>query len=310
VDGQAWDSDPFRPEIRDGRLYGRGTCDMKGFIGTALALLPWLQSLRLRDPVHYALSFDEELGCLGAPVMLADLHDRGIRPSGCIVGEPTGMRPVVAHKGINAYRCCVRGRAAHSSLAPRGVNAIEYAARLICFIRDLADEYRARGPYDEAFDIGCSTAQTGTIAGGIAVNTIPAHCEFTFEFRNLPGVNAEAIDERIRRHADEVLLPQMRAEHPDAGLVIEQTATAPAFEAAEAAALTQLMRALTRDHQVRKVAYATEAGLFQAAGVPSVVCGPGEIAQAHTANEFVELAQLAQCEALLRAVVETAVCQP
>jgi acetylornithine deacetylase len=283
---------------------------MKGFIGTSLALLPWLQSLRLRDPVHYALSFDEELGCLGAPVMLADLRDRGIRPSGCIVGEPTGMRPVVAHKGINAYRCCVRGRAAHSSLAPRGVNAIEYAARLICFIRDLADEYKARGPYDEAFDIGCSTAQTGTIAGGIAVNTIPAHCEFTFEFRNLPGVNAEAIDERIRHHADEVLLPQMRAEHPDAGLVIEQTATAPPFDAAETAALTQLMRALTRDHRVRKVAYATEAGLFQAAGVPSVVCGPGDIAQAHTANEFVELAQLAQCEALLRAVVETAVCQP
>ncbi len=149
VDGQHWTTDPFKPVVRDGKLYGRGTCDMKGFIGTSLALLPTLLDAKLREPVHYALSFDEEIGCMGAPYLLAELRERGVRPAGCIVGEPTSMRVIVAHKGINAYRCCVRGHAAHSSLTPRGVNAIEYAARLICFIRDLADEFKANGPYDQ-----------------------------------------------------------------------------------------------------------------------------------------------------------------
>ena len=149
VDGQQWDSDPFKPEIRGDKLYGRGTCDMKGFIGAALALVPQMQETKLAKPIHLALSFDEEIGCVGAPLMIADLLKRGIKPDGCIVGEPTSMRPIIAHKGVNAYQCCIRGHAAHSSLTPKGLNAIEYAARLICHIRDIADRFRAEGPFDE-----------------------------------------------------------------------------------------------------------------------------------------------------------------
>jgi len=304
VDGQDWATDPFRPVVRDGKLYGRGTCDMKGFIGTSLSLLPAILQSNLREPVHYALSFDEEIGCMGAPYLLAELRERGVTPGGCIVGEPTSMRVIVAHKGINAYRCCVKGFAAHSSLTPRGVNAIEYAARLICFIRDIADEFKANGPYDQAFDVPYTTAQTGTIEGGIALNTIPALCEFVFEFRNLPGANPEAIHARIQSHAQDVLLPRMRAEHPDADLVISRIAAAPSLDAAEQDAITQLVRALTGDRGVNKVAYGTEAGLFQRAGIPAVVCGPGDIQQAHKPDEFVALEQLAACETFLQGILQ------
>ncbi|SPD64352.1 Acetylornithine deacetylase [Cupriavidus taiwanensis] len=305
VDGQDWTTDPFKPVVRDGKLYGRGTCDMKGFIGTSLSLLPAILQARLREPVHYALSFDEEIGCMGAPYLLAELRDRGVTPGGCIVGEPTSMRVIVAHKGINAYRCCVRGQAAHSSLTPRGVNAIEYAARLICFIRDIADEFKANGPYDQAFDVPYTTAQTGTIQGGIALNTIPALCEFVFEFRNLPGVDPEAIYARIQAYANDVLLPKMRAEHADAGLTLSKIAAAPSLDVAEQEAITQLVRALTADRDTNKVAYGTEAGLFQRAGIPAVVCGPGDIQQAHKPDEFVALEQLAACEAFLHKVVDS-----
>ncbi|WP_444633784.1 acetylornithine deacetylase [Cupriavidus oxalaticus] len=305
VDGQDWSTDPFRPVIRDGKLYGRGTCDMKGFIGTSLSLLPTILDAKLREPVHYALSFDEEIGCMGAPYLLAELRERGVTPGGCIVGEPTSMRVIVAHKGINAYRCCVKGQAAHSSLTPRGVNAIEYAARLICFIRDIADEFKANGPYDQAFDVPYTTAQTGTIQGGIALNTIPALCEFVFEFRNLPGVDPEAIYARIHAYASDVLLPKMRAEHADAGLTLSKIAAAPSLDVAEQAAITQLVRALTADRDTNKVAYGTEAGLFQRAGIPAVVCGPGDIQQAHKPDEFVALEQLAACEGFLHKVVDS-----
>ncbi|AQV93710.1 acetylornithine deacetylase (ArgE) [Cupriavidus necator] len=305
VDGQDWTTDPFKPVVRDGKLYGRGTCDMKGFIGTSLSLLPAILQAKLREPVHYALSFDEEIGCMGAPYLLAELRDRGVTPGGCIVGEPTSMRVIVAHKGINAFRCCVRGQAAHSSLTPRGVNAIEYAARLICFIRDIADEFKANGPYDQAFDVPYTTAQTGTIQGGIALNTIPALCEFVFEFRNLPGVDPEAIYARIQAYANDVLLPKMRAEHADAGLTLSKIAAAPSLDVAEQEAITQLVRALTADRDTNKVAYGTEAGLFQRAGIPAVVCGPGDIQQAHKPDEFVSLEQLAACEAFLHKVVDS-----
>lgn len=240
---------------------------------------------------------------MGAPYMLSQLRDLGIQPAGCIVGEPTSMRTIVAHKGINAYRCCVKGQAAHSSLTPKGVNAIEYAARLICFIRDIADEFKAQGPYDQAFDVPFTTASTGTIQGGIAINTIPALCEFVFEFRNLPGVDPKAIISRIQSYAGDVLLPRMRGEHADADLVITEIAAAPSLDAAEQDAITKLVRALTGDRDINKVAYATEAGLFQQMGVPAVVCGPGDIQQAHKPDEFVALDQLEACEKFLRKVV-------
>jgi acetylornithine deacetylase len=299
VDGQQWDSDPFSPEVRDARLYGRGTCDMKGFIGTALTLVPQMQRTKLAKPIHLALSFDEEVGCVGAPLLIADLMKRGIRPDGCIVGEPTSMRPIIAHKGINAYQCCVRGQAAHSSLTPKGLNAIEYAARLICHIRDIADQFRAQGPFDELYDVPFSTAQTSTIEGGNAINTVPAECRFQFEFRNLPTLDPEPIFQRIEHYALETLLPAMRREHAAAAIEFSKIAAAPGLDATEQAAITQLVRALTADQDKRKVAYGTEAGLFSRAGIPSIVCGPGDIQQAHKANEFVALEQIDACERFL-----------
>ena len=299
VDGQKWDSDPFKPEVRGDKLYGRGTCDMKGFIGAALTLVPQMQQTKLARPIHLAFSFDEEVGCVGAPLMIADLMKRGIKPDGCIVGEPTSMRPIIAHKGINAYQCCVRGFAAHSSLTPKGLNAIEYAARLICFIRDMADQFREQGPFDQLYDVPFTTAQTSTIKGGNAINTVPAECSFEFEFRNLPTLDPEPIFARIDQYARETLLPKMKREHEAAAIEITKIAAAPGLDATEQAAITQLVRALTADQDKRKVAYGTEAGLFSLAGIPSIVCGPGDIQQAHKANEFVTLDQLAQCERFL-----------
>lgn len=310
VDGQAWDSDPFKPTIREGRLHGRGACDMKGFIGTALSLVPDMQRARLKKPIHLALSFDEEVGCVGAPLMIADLVKRGIRPDGCIVGEPTNMRPIVAHKGINAYECCVRGHAAHSSLTPNGVNAIEYAARLICFISDIAREYRDNGPFDGLYDVPFTTAQASLIRGGNSVNTVPDECLFQFEFRNLPTVKPEEIYARIGAYARDVLVPEMQLEHGEAGIEIRPLAIAPGLEATEQAAITQLVRALTTDHKRRKVAYGTEAGLFQKAGIPGIVCGPGDISQAHRANEYVELRQLEECDSFLRKLICSLTVEP
>jgi acetylornithine deacetylase len=303
VDGQQWDSDPFVAQVRDDKLYGRGTCDMKGFIGTLIGLLPAMQAARLAKPLHIALSFDEEVGCAGAPLMIAELQKRGLKPEGCIVGEPTSMRPVVAHKGINAYRCCVRGHAAHSSLTPKGLNAIEYAARMICHIRDIADRFRSDGPFDELFDVPFSTAQTSTISGGNAINTVPALCEFEFEFRNLPTLDPEPIFARIEAYARDTLLPQMRREHPQAAIEFSKISASPGLDATEQAAITQLVRALTANQARHKVAYGTEAGLFQLAGVPSIVCGPGNIEQAHKPNEFVTLEQLAACESFVNKLI-------
>ncbi|QIL79135.1 acetylornithine deacetylase [Diaphorobacter sp. HDW4A] len=307
VDGQQWDSQPFALTERDGRLYGRGSCDMKGFIAAGLALVPEFMAMPRTKPLHFALSYDEEVGCVGAPVMLKELQLRGAKFDGCVVGEPTSMQVVVANKGINVHRCRVHGRAAHSSLTPNGTNAIEYAARLICRIRDIADHFKEHGPYDEFFDVPFTTMTTNQIQGGIAINTIPDLCEFVYEFRNLPGMSAERIQSEVDAYVQTELLPRMRKEFADARIDIEIGANAPAFDASEDAAITQLVRALTADQHKRKVAYATEAGLFLNMGIPTVVCGPGSIEQAHKPNEYVDIEQLESCERFLRKIGQSLV---
>ena len=302
VDGQDWSSDPFTLTERDGRLYARGSCDMKGFIACAVALVPEFLATPRAKPLHLALSYDEEIACIGAPVMLADLQQRGVKVDGAIVGEPTSMQPVVAHKGLNAWRCRVHGKAAHSSLTPQGCNAIEHAAQLICAIREMAEQWRANGPFDQFYDVPYSTITTNLIGGGIAMNTIPQLCEFTYEFRNLPMLSPADIQGRIDAYVRTELLPRMQREFPGATVEIENLAAAPGLDASEQAAITQLVRALTADQSVRKVAYGTEAGLFQGAGIPTGVCGPGSIEQAHKVDEFVAIDQLAQCEKFLREV--------
>ena len=234
--------------------------------------------------------------------MIADLVKRGVQPSGCIVGEPTSMRPIIAHKGINAYRCCVRGHAAHSSLTPKGLNAIEYAARLICHIRDIAERFRAEGPFDELYDVPFTTAQTSTIQGGNAINTVPAECRFDFEFRNPPTLDPEQIFTRIEAYARDTLLPQMLREHPNAAIEFSKIAAAPGLDATEQAAITQLVRALTAGTSARsRTAPRPVCSNARASGASR----PGNIEQAHKPNEYVELVQLAGCEQFLRKFIRS-----
>ena len=303
TDGQAWQSDPYRADIREGRLYGRGSADMKGFIAAVLAAAPAMVQAGLKRPLHIALSYDEEIGCLGAPVMIAELQKRGLTPEHCIVGEPTSMRMVVAHKGIHTFRCAVHGKAAHSSLTPQGVNAIEYAAKLIVFINELAGRLKARHDTDPDYDVPFSTLSVNTIAGGIAANIVPQLCEFEFDYRNLPHMSPADITAPIEAHIREVLQPQMQAVDAACRIDMHHGENVPAMPEAEAALLHDLITQLVQDSSRLKVAYATEGGQFQQAGIATVICGPGNIEQAHKADEFVELSQLARCDAFLHKLI-------
>ena len=303
TDGQAWQSDPYRADIREGRLYGRGSADMKGFIAAVLAAAPAMVQAELKRPLHIALSYDEEIGCLGAPVMIAELQKRGLTPEHCIVGEPTSMRMVVAHKGIHTFRCAVHGKAAHSSLTPQGVNAIEYAAKLIVFINELAGRLKARHDTDPDYDVPFSTLSVNTIAGGIAGNIVPQLCEFEFDYRNLPHMSPADITAPIEAHIREVLQPQMQAVDAACRIDMRHGENVPAMPEAEAALLHDLITQLVEDSSRLKVAYATEGGQFQQAGIATVICGPGNIEQAHKADEFVELSQLARCDAILHKLI-------
>lgn len=304
VDGQHWDTNPFEATIIDDKVYGRGACDMKGFLAVMLALIPQFQLSTRKFPIHFAFSYDEEVGCHGASVLISDLQQRGIKPSTCIVGEPTQMHPVVAHKGISVFRCRIQGIAAHSSLTPEGCNAIEYAAKLISYIRALADQFHQQGPFDLHFDVPFTSISTNLIQGGIASNIIPDTCEFTYEFRHLPQIKPSEIQNKIEKFVQEELLPTMQREHHTAHIKIEKVGAVPSFESSETAAITKLIRKITEEKKIFKVAYATEAGLFQAADIPTIVCGPGSIEQAHRANEFVTIDQLSQCEIFLQRVMD------
>lgn len=307
VDGQAWDTDPFKVTERDGRLYARGSADMKGFIAVILAQAPHfveaLNDNRLDAPLHYALSYDEEVGCLGVRGLIRDLEENGIKPGGCVVGEPTSMQPIIAHKGTHRFRCRVLGREAHSSYVTRGVNAIEYAARLVVHIRQIADRLAQTETRDYGFVVPYSTLSTGVIHGGIAANVIPKECEFQFDMRTLPQASPEALYQEIRACAA-ALAGEMRSVDPESGIDLQWVSQTAGLAASEADAIVQWAMRLSRSSSVGKVCYGTEAGLFQKMGVPAVICGPGDIAEAHRPNEFVALDQLAQCEAFMRNVID------
>lgn len=308
VDGQDWLSDPFKAEIRGDKLYGRGACDMKGFIACALNLLPQAVALsqqgQLRKPLHLALSFDEEVGCLGAPLMLEELSQRGINPDYCIVGEPSSMKMVVAHKGISVFRCSVHGKSAHSSLTHQGVNAISYAAKLIGFIDELASQLVQSDQVDPMFDVPYSTLSIGTIEGGTATNIVPNLCEFTFDYRNLPSMGTQDILPVIEQRITE-LNQQMQQVDSQTGIKIEQLESVPAMTDTESEALQQLIAGLVQSSVRHKVAYATEGGQFTNAGIATVICGPGSIEQAHKADEYVELAQLVECDDFLQKLLQS-----
>ena len=305
-DGQDWSVDPLGADLRDGRLYGRGSADMKGFIGVAVAQVPAFLAADLPFSLHLAFSYDEEVGGFGARNLIADMRESGIQPLACIVGEPTGMIPALAHKGVQRWRCCVKGRAAHSSQTPQAVNAIEVGARVIGKLTDMAERWRDQGPRYEGFDVPYSTGTVGVITGGIADNIVPEDCRFIYEFRNLPGAEVASMQAEVRAFA-ETLQPAMRAVDPGTGIRFEPVCDMPAFLARSDDVAVRLAQRLAETRSTTLVAFGTEAGLFQGAGIPTVVCGPGHIAQAHQADEYVSLAQLAACERFLLALTSAGI---
>lgn len=304
VDGQDWATDPFKATIADGKLYGRGSADMKSYIAAALVNAPKFLALNADAPLHLALSYDEEVGCIGVRGLIKDLQDIGLKTAGCIVGEPTLMQPIIAHKGTHRFRCCVTGREAHSSYTTHGVNAIDYAARIVVYIRQMADRLAQLETRDHAFTVPFTTMQTGLIRGGIAVNIVPKTCEFVFEARTLPGASEQKLFQEVQDYAA-TLLPEMQRVEPNARIEFEMLNTAPGMNMQESDEIVKLAEALSRNKPNGAVSYGTEGGLFQKAGIPTVICGPGDIDQAHRPNEFVSLEQLAQCEAFMQRLLET-----
>jgi acetylornithine deacetylase len=298
-DGQDWTVDPLSAAVQDERLYGRGSADMKSFIALALANAQAFLDSAAPFAIHFAFSYDEEVGCFGVRELIADLRDAGIRPLACIIGEPTGMVPAIAHKGVYRYRCCVRGKEAHSSLTPQSVNAIEMAARLIGKIRDMAEGFEDNEPRYEGFDVPFSTASVGQFHGGIADNVVPRDAEFRYEFRDLPTADVRTMQQAVLDQA-RALEPGMQRVAPDAGFRFETICEIPSFLGSVDDPVTRLAQRLSGEKGTTLVAFGTEAGLFKNAGIPTVVCGPGHIAQAHQPDEYASLDQLARCEAFMR----------
>lgn len=298
VDDQDWRSDPFTLAERDAKLFGRGTCDMKGFIAVALALVPRFQDIASRRPLHFGFTFDEEVGCIGAGKLAEQLRGMTIRPAYCVIGEPTGMRVVDGHKGRLAMRCHVHGVAGHSAYPAQACNAVETAADMIAYLRQIASRLRREGPHDAAFDPPHTTLQTGTVHGGTALNIVPRHCSFEFEIRNLPSQDPLTLLKELQDFAARELLPEMH-HADDAGIDFEQISHVPGLLPDRDHDFIKSVLAASGGNATHKVSFGTEAGLYQRAGMPTVVCGPGDIANAHRPDEFVPLEQLARCETFL-----------
>jgi acetylornithine deacetylase len=294
VDGQTWTSDPFTLRAADGRYYGRGTADMKGFIAAVLAATPDFKRRKLRTPIHYAFSYDEEIGCVGVRPMIAELGKNLPKPRMVIVGEPTSMQVIDAHKGPVRWHVEVIGRAAHSSMAPLGVNAITYAARLVAELERIEADLK-KTVRNARFDPPYPTLQVTKLAGGTASNIIPINCTLGFEVRALPELDPDDIERRLRHFADTQCLPEMRAIAPEADITITRTNSVPPFGADRASDVVALALKLTGQNETHTVSFATEAGLFQDAGAPAVICGPGDIAQAHTADEWIAESEIDKC---------------
>ncbi|MCA0974918.1 acetylornithine deacetylase [Halomonas denitrificans] len=297
VTGQPWSTDPFTLTAGEGanseRLYGRGTCDMKAFIACALAEVPRWSQLELEVPIWLALSYDEEVGCVGAPRMIERLMAEHPRPAAVVVGEPTLMSPVVAHKGATNFRTTVIGREAHSSQVYQGVSAIHVAARLVTRIEDVMAELKEEGRVDEAFSVIHSSLHVGKIEGGTAINIMARRCTFEWEIRHLPTDDAEELLARVEATA-RTLESAMQARAPEASITTERlNTTVPALADRDNREALTLCRELLGDSpDGAAVAYATEAGQFQLAGLPTVICGPGSISQAHQPDEYIERPQL------------------
>lgn len=305
VDDQDWSSDPFVLTERNSRIYGRGVTDMKGFLAIALAFAPEFLRRGLKIPIHYAMSYDEEVGCLGVHHLLADMKGRQVQPLACIVGEPSEMQVVRAHKGKIGCHVTVRGQEAHTGVAHIGVNAVEAACEAIAYLKSVARRLRDDGPHDPLFeDPPYTTIQTTMIRGGTAVNIVPGVCSFDFDIRYLPGEDPSDYVREVKAFVDDAVLPEMRAVSSAAGFSWQDVPGCAALATEEDAVVTQLAKTLAQRNNSLKVGFGTEAGYFQDANIPTIVCGPGSIDQAHKPDEFMSLAQLHACEAFMRRLAD------
>eukprot|EP00003_Mantamonas_plastica_P014553 TRINITY_DN25245_c0_g1_i1.p1 TRINITY_DN25245_c0_g1~~TRINITY_DN25245_c0_g1_i1.p1 ORF type:complete len:393 (+),score=78.63 TRINITY_DN25245_c0_g1_i1:144-1322(+) len=300
TEGQNWASDPYTVDIRDDKLYGRGSCDMKGFLACLLAKAEAFKNADLRVPIHLAFTYDEEVGCLGVPSLVEAINNLPNKPAMCIVGEPTEMKVITQHKGKYSARAHFTGRSGHSSLPSEGVNAVEFASEFVVFLRKLGRQCRDHGPHDNDFVPNHTTFHTGVIKGGTQLNIIPQNCFVDFEFRNLPNDDRNALKASIFAYLDDTLIPEMRETYDDVGVEIEVISDMPGLATGDDEEVTKLVMALTGANTTGKVSFGTEAGVFSALGdIPTVVCGPGNIEQAHKPDEFIEMDQLGRCELFL-----------
>jgi len=304
VDGQAWDSDPFTLAERDDKLFGRGTCDMKGFIAIALARVPEFLEQKLTSPVHFAFSFDEEVGCLGVRPLIEHIVDNLPKPKIVIVGEPTNMTVVNAHKSGYSFMTEVTGLEAHSSVTHLGVNSIMAASELIGELGRVGAEMMERSDQSGRFDPPYTTVHVGTIEGGTALNIVPRCCSFHWEYRGLPDQDDDEIPDRFNGFAEGTVLPKMRAVSDEARIETTCVNAVPGLVPQEGSPAEALALRLAQQNDTFAVSYGTEAGLFQEAGMPAVICGPGDILQAHKPNEFLSLEQVERCEQFMRRLVK------
>jgi acetylornithine deacetylase len=304
VTGQSWSHDPFALVERDGRLYGRGAVDMKGFVATCLALVPEMTRAKLTAPIHLAISYDEEVGCIGVRPLLSEVNKLPVKPLACFVGEPSLMQVAIGHKGKHALRAIIRGEAVHSSLAPQGVNAVEYAADLIAEIRRRARQIAAGGARDTLYDVPFTTLLSSVVQGGTALNIVPDRCELQFEARGLGVQESKQVTDGIVAWVRAELEPAMRQGHPDCGVDFEEIVDYPALDLADSHPLVTFAKTLAGRNSHVKVSYGTEAGLFVAmADIPSVVIGPGAIAQAHKPDEYIEISELERCAEMIERLI-------
>jgi len=293
ITDQAWTYDPFHLTQKDNKLYGRGTADMKGFLALILSRVPKMISANLSKPIHLAFSYDEEVGCVGVHRLLDLINGNSIKPAFCIVGEPTSMEVVTGHKGKCGYQVVVKGLACHSGQAPFGVNAVNYAAKLISHIAEISKEKSIKGPFDYDYEVPYSTLHTGVISGGTILNIVPDSCQFEFEIRYLIEDNPKELINKIKLYTKENLLPNMHKVSSKTDIHFKEKVTYPSLLIDANSEPVRYVKKLLNDEKHKKVIFGSEGGLFQEKlNLPTVVCGPGSIDQAHKANEYISIDQL------------------
>jgi acetylornithine deacetylase len=304
VDGQAWTGDPFALRCRDGKLFARGSCDMKGFVASCLAAVPDFQVLPLLRPLHLFISYDEEVGCGGAKRLIQDLAESGLRPGLCVVGEPSGMQPILAHKGKVNVNVTVRGLPGHSSEPSKGVNAVQAAGEAVAWVAREGRRLAAEGPFEDGFDPPHTTIHVGTVHGGTILNIIPEHAVFTMEWRFIPGDSPHRHLERMQAWIAETIEPAMKAVHPACGFGYEIALEMPGMALPADHALATVAKQVAGTNSAGKVAYGTEGGFYENAGIPTIICGPGDIAQAHQPDEWIAASQLEACDSFVRRLAD------